>query len=115
MVFGAREGLASCAPADRSERNSPGPPNPGIVGKAILFARQPVTFPEDWPTEENVAGWSLPSFADIPSPGERIEAGRPILTFFARAETVKGCLTQLQCLAGDLERRLYRGKTSQQE
>ena len=65
---------------------SPGHPPP-FVGKAILFARAPFLFPQDGPWQAvlrgHVAVDEMPAFADIPHAGERIEAGRPILTLFA--------------------------------
>src|SRR5262249_32939879 len=86
---------------------------PSCVGKAILFARAPVRFPEDgpWtpvlrrpgPVEE------MPAFADLPHPGERIEAGRPVLTCFAQADSPAGCLEALRQVAADLDRRLIGG------
>src|SRR5262249_47794062 len=54
-----------------------------IVGKAILFARQAVTMPQTglWSAAlaQPLTGWR--DFADLPHPGERIEHGRPVMTF----------------------------------
>ena len=50
----------------------------------------------------------MPEFADIPHPGDRIEARRPILSFFARANSEMDCLAQLQAIAADLDRWMYR-------
>jgi predicted ATP-grasp superfamily ATP-dependent carboligase len=81
---------------------------PDIVGKAILFARQPLTFPADGPwtvTLRRPGGpWELPAFADLPHPGQRIEAGRPVLTFFARALSMADCLDQVRRTAAELDR-----------
>ncbi len=81
------------------------------VGKAILFARQPVTFPEAGPWNDMLRSpvdpLVLPAFADLPAAGERIETGRPILTLFAQAETPGQCQAELQRVAGELERVLY--------
>jgi predicted ATP-grasp superfamily ATP-dependent carboligase len=87
-----------------------------FIGKAILFARAPVVFPQDgpWiPTLEQIRAHRFaegldhpPSFGDIPRAGQRIDAGRPILTFFVRADSVAGCLESLREIAGDLDRRL---------
>jgi uncharacterized protein len=82
------------------------------VGKAILFARQRLTFPCAGPWSETLlhppAIDVLPRFADIPSFGETIEAGRPILTFFAQAASEVECLVRLVAVAQELERVLYR-------
>jgi predicted ATP-grasp superfamily ATP-dependent carboligase len=78
-----------------------------FLGKAILFARSPLTFPGEgpWTRVLNHAGPldELPSFADLPHPGQRIDAGSPILTCFASASSVKQCCEVLQEIAGDLD------------
>src|SRR5262249_38988627 len=83
----------------------------GMVGKAILFARAPVTFPSDGPWTPTLRSpgpiEEMPAFADVPHPGERLEARRPILTFFARADTEAACLEQLKAIAADLDRWLF--------
>jgi predicted ATP-grasp superfamily ATP-dependent carboligase len=84
-----------------------------VVGKAILFARAALTFPADGPWQDALrhppGPWDMPRFADIPHPGDRIEAGRPVLTFFAAADSHGGCRAALQETARDLDRRLYGG------
>ena len=47
--------------------------------------------------------WRLPAFADIPAPGEPIEAGSPVLTVFASGFTPDGCRRQLQSRAAELD------------
>jgi predicted ATP-grasp superfamily ATP-dependent carboligase len=92
---------------------SPSPTRGGgrtVVGKAILFARDTVLFPTDGPWQQTLREppglWDVPRFADIPHGGERIEAGRPVLTFFAEAESQAACRAALQETARDLDRRL---------
>jgi predicted ATP-grasp superfamily ATP-dependent carboligase len=84
-----------------------------ILGKAILFAREPVTFPPDGPWQETLRHppgvWDVPHFADIPQDGDRIEAGWPVLTFFAVAESPAMCWAALQKTARELDHRLYAG------
>jgi predicted ATP-grasp superfamily ATP-dependent carboligase len=84
-----------------------------VVGKAILFARQPLTFPEDGPwmtvLRQPPEIWELPAFADIPHSGHHIEAGRPILTLLASAASVSECRDKLWEIADELERCLYVG------
>jgi predicted ATP-grasp superfamily ATP-dependent carboligase len=87
---GCEEGLADLPPPPTSGR---------LIGKACLFARRPVIFPAAGPW-----GASPAAFADLPHPGERIEPGRPILTFFVEnARTPADCFTHLQEIAADLD------------
>jgi predicted ATP-grasp superfamily ATP-dependent carboligase len=78
-----------------------------IVGKAILFARAPLVFPEDGPWQPTLTRSGpieeMPAFADIPQAGQRIAACRPILTFFARAVSEADCLDHLRRIARDLD------------
>jgi predicted ATP-grasp superfamily ATP-dependent carboligase len=69
---------------------------PDVLGKAIVFARHDVLI--DDPTR-----WKV-DLADIPHPGERISAGRPICTVFARARTGQACQAALAAAAA----RVYR-------
>jgi uncharacterized protein len=75
---------------------APSTPVADVLGKAIVFARHDVVVGD--PT-----GWKL-DLADIPHPGERIAAGRPICTVFARAPTAAACRTALAAAAD----RVYR-------
>ncbi len=89
----------------------PAAPVDRCIGKAILFARADLHFPTDGPWMEQLRSMrpilELPAFADIPAAGERIEAGRPILTFFARAGSVSACEDALRRIAADLDRWLF--------
>jgi predicted ATP-grasp superfamily ATP-dependent carboligase len=89
---------------------SPASVSSGFVGKAILFTQSPLVFPSNGPwlriLQQAGSIQDLPAFADIPAPGERIEAGRPILSLFARDHSRTGCLDSLQQIAADLDRRL---------
>jgi predicted ATP-grasp superfamily ATP-dependent carboligase len=81
-------------------------------GKAILFARESLAFPEDpfWTARAYEFRPDQPGrllFADIPPAGQRIERGRPILTFFAEGATVDKCQERLRATAADLDRRLF--------
>ncbi len=67
------------------------------AGKAILFAKADAIFPEEMP----------PNCADVPMPGERVEAGTPVLTFFADGEDMSSCLEALKRRAADLDRWLF--------
>lgn len=81
-----------------------------VVGKAIYYARSRLVFPEEGPWLEALHGFQpgrdVPPFADIPHPGEIIDQGKPVLTIFAKAATVEGCMERLQLVAAELDRRL---------
>jgi predicted ATP-grasp superfamily ATP-dependent carboligase len=83
----------------------------GRVGKAILFAREPLTFPADGPWQASLRQsdpvHDLPAFADIPPAGQVIAQGAPILTLFARADSLAACLDALQQTAADLDHHLF--------
>ena len=88
--------------------SGPGPaPSGGVVGKAILYARDEVTVPEDgpWLATLDTPGpvEELPDFADVPHAGERIAAGRPVLTMLARAGSVEECLTALRTRSAQVQ------------
>jgi predicted ATP-grasp superfamily ATP-dependent carboligase len=84
---------------------------PSIVGKAILFARESLTFPTDGPWSKTLSNpadiWQIPEFADIPRTGEPIEKGRPICNLFTSASSVAECQERLYTRAADLERFLF--------
>src|SRR5207247_3784566 len=78
-----------------------------IVGKAIYFAPHAIAFPKSGPWDADLAGafdpWRLPAFADIPEPGERINEGLPVLTFFESGSTAEECRQRLQSRAAELD------------
>ncbi|MFO0806879.1 MAG: ATP-grasp domain-containing protein, partial [Gemmataceae bacterium] len=80
----------------------------GTVGKAIWFAPHDVRFPDAGPwdadLEREFDPWRLPSYADIPEPGEPIPAGQPVLTFFATGRDADECRSRLQSQAEELDR-----------
>ena len=57
----------------------------GAVGKAVVFARHDVTVGD---TREWLADSSV---RDVPRPGERIRAGRPVCTVFAAGRDAVAC------------------------
>lgn len=61
---------------------------PGFSGKGIVYARQTGSVPD---TEQ----WIERGIRDVPFPGQRIEAGHPICTVFARGEDRQACLDDL--------------------
>jgi uncharacterized protein len=80
----------------------------GFVGKAILYAPSPLKFPDDGPWIHSITqplDWiSLSDFADIPKPGDEIEEGWPVMTLFARGESVLDCRKRLQERTKELKR-----------
>ncbi len=78
-----------------------------FVGKAILFARQDLSFPRTGPWDtvprSPLPPLEMPAFADIPAAGQPIQAGKPILTFFSRADSESGCEDLLRQIAADLD------------
>lgn len=78
------------------------------IGKAILFAHADLHFPAEGPWLPDLRSprpvQELPSFADIPAAGEHIEKGKPILTFFAAADSPTACENALRQIAADLDR-----------
>jgi predicted ATP-grasp superfamily ATP-dependent carboligase len=96
---------------------APAPPaalpgsRPAVVGKAVLFAREPLGFPREgpWRRAEGCppAVNLLPLFADVPPAGQPIGRGRPVLTFFAAGGSAEECLGRLRATAADLDHRLF--------
>jgi predicted ATP-grasp superfamily ATP-dependent carboligase len=80
----------------------------GCVGKAIYFSPRRIAFPPAGPWDTDLTGdfdpWRLPSFADIPEPGEVIEPGWPVLSVFGTGPTVADCRAALQAKSAELER-----------
>jgi predicted ATP-grasp superfamily ATP-dependent carboligase len=78
-----------------------------VVAKAIYFAPHPLRYPASGPWDADLAvpfdPWHVPDFADIPEPGELIEAGSPVLTFFASGSNPDDCRERLQSRAGELD------------
>lgn len=80
---------------------------PGFWGKAIWFAPHDCIFPAEgpWmPTLRNHPSVIDYDFADIPCAGTAIRKGQPVLSFFARADSIDACLQQLRQTAADLDR-----------
>jgi len=92
-VFGAH--AAACAegrlPAFDLRRARAG--TCGAVGRAIVFARR------DLRTGDTRAWLRDPDIRDVPSPGQRIAAGRPVCTVFAAGRDSTTCLAALAARA----------------
>lgn len=76
------------------------------IGKAIWFAPRDLTVPSDGPWEAVIQKprplKELPEFADIPPSGQQIAKGRPVVTLFARADSVEECERKLCEIAESL-------------
>jgi uncharacterized protein len=84
------------------------PPDPwpeasGTWGKAILFARRAAVLPDTGPWLER------DDVRDIPFAGDRIQAGHPICTVFARGHDAGGCRLALRRAATWIESQLLPG------
>jgi predicted ATP-grasp superfamily ATP-dependent carboligase len=74
-------------------------------GKAILYARRTLRFPERGPWQAAVDARSdMVEYADIPHAGDVIRRGRPVLTVFADHAA---CADELRCRVEALDRPLY--------
>lgn len=86
-------------------------PSGAVLGKAVLFARAPLVFPESGPWMDTLAApldpFAPPAFADIPAAGETNPRGRPILSFFVRGTSEADCLERLKEVAESLDRKLF--------
>ena len=73
----------------------------GAVGKAVLYAREPVVIGETgvWLDRARAAGFGV---RDIPRTGECIAAGRPVCTVLARAKTGDTCHRALRAAAASV-------------
>jgi len=77
--------------------------NSQSCGKAILYAERDFVFPQaDLQEREGVE-----NFADIPHPGDLIQAGWPILTILARGNSNEECRTVLNSRAIKLNTNLH--------
>jgi predicted ATP-grasp superfamily ATP-dependent carboligase len=98
-----REGPLDSAPAQFGRTR--------LIAKNILFARQPVVFPAQgpWAREDGLPTSLMepPSFADIPTPGEQIESGKPVLTFFVQGSSISNCLQESREKARYLDQLLF--------
>jgi predicted ATP-grasp superfamily ATP-dependent carboligase len=82
-----------------------------VCGKAILFAKAPLTFPADGPWLASLGQpWTTTAsaeYADIPAPHTRIDQRQPIVTLFARAKGTAECIQMLRVKAQGVARSLF--------
>jgi predicted ATP-grasp superfamily ATP-dependent carboligase len=79
-----------------------------IIGKGIMFATKQLSIPTDGPWLTTLCRpprpWDVPAFADLPSAGQVIKAGRPILTLFSKSESLDTCFVELRSRAEEIDR-----------
>lgn len=73
----------------------------GFWGKGIVYAERPAVVPD-------TDGWLEAGWRDVPHAGERIRAGAPVCTVFARGPDAAGCLGALLAEAAAVQARLGR-------
>lgn len=69
---------------------------PQIVGKQIVYARQPCVLVAEPATNEFESGYEIPAVADISPAGTEVNIGDPVCTVFASARSVATCREELQ-------------------
>jgi predicted ATP-grasp superfamily ATP-dependent carboligase len=72
----------------------------GAAGKAVLFATEDLRVPD---TSE----WTARGIRDVPHPGERIAAGRPVCTLVSTGGSPEAVLADLEARAAALRRELH--------
>ena len=81
-----------------------------VVGKGVLFAPRRLVVAEDLLSCAATSPFDVPVAADLPPCGSEIEAGRPVLTVYARGATEEACRRELESAASRFERRLLAGR-----
>jgi predicted ATP-grasp superfamily ATP-dependent carboligase len=67
----------------------------GALGKAVVFARQDVTLGDTHEWLVGRAAGQQTTVSDVPQSGQRIAAGRPVCTVFARGVDAAACHAEL--------------------
>ncbi len=89
---------------------NPARTEPSVIGKAIYYAPHDVLIPEDVPwvsTETNPRLFS--PFADIPRANSTIDKGSPVVTIFAKADSLNEVKAQLKTRTSQLDSLLHVG------
>ena len=90
-VFGAHAGACAHGALPAFDLEEARRKTPGTVGKAVVFARRDVVVGDTSSWLPTVPLPELPPLRDVPRAGERIAAGSPVCTVFARANDVAEC------------------------
>ena len=83
---------------------NPAPSETTVIGKAIYYAPHDVLIPKEAPwlsIESNPQLFS--PFADIPKPGSAIHRGSPVITIFAKADSLTEVKAQLKTRTSQLD------------
>jgi predicted ATP-grasp superfamily ATP-dependent carboligase len=104
--------VAACGPDDGvlATARHASTPAPRFHAKTIVFAPRTATILPtffEWAMERAATSSDPPWLADIPHPGEVIQAGRPILTVFAAGDTEVACERQLRERIAEVESLSY--------
>jgi len=68
---------------------------PSVLGKIIVYAREPVTAPDFSRFLRPRSPWSAPFLADIPRTGTQFAPGQPVCTVFASGRDAEECHRKL--------------------
>jgi predicted ATP-grasp superfamily ATP-dependent carboligase len=83
---------------------NPARTEPSVIGKAIYYAPHDVLIPEDVPWVSTEANPRLFSpFSDIPRANSAIDKGSPVVTIFAKADSLTEVEVQLKKLTSQLD------------
>jgi predicted ATP-grasp superfamily ATP-dependent carboligase len=75
-----------------------------VIGKAIYYAPHDVLIPEDAPWVSIGANpWLFSPFADIPRANSAIDKGSPVVTIFAKADSLNDVKAQLKTRTSQLD------------
>ncbi len=66
-----------------------------VIAKRILYAARGQVMPEVGAAELTSDPFTVPSIADVPAAGTRIEPGEPVMTVFATGSDTSACLERL--------------------
>lgn len=84
---------------------------PHFVGKAIYYASEAMTLPDDGPWNDELRKpfdpWRLPMYADLSPPGTLFQPGDPVMTTLVDGKNPGECLEKLQLSVEEL-RRIFR-------
>jgi predicted ATP-grasp superfamily ATP-dependent carboligase len=73
-----------------------GPPRAPVIAKRILYAPRRLVMPEVGQAELASDPFVVPSIADVPAPGTRVELGEPVMTLFATGADPAACRARLK-------------------
>jgi uncharacterized protein len=84
-------------------------PRAPVIAKRILYAERPLVVPEIRVDDRGCDPFELPTIADVPGAGTRVEPGEPIMTLFATGVDEATCCEELERQERSWMRRLESG------